>query len=59
MRRGYGLAWAVPMPTARELDPLGEPYRPYRSIVAWYCWRAVDLYTARAGAAEGPGAVPL
>jgi DNA-3-methyladenine glycosylase II len=49
VRRGYGLAWQVPTPTARELDPLGEPFRPYRSLVAWYCWRAVELY---AGAAD-------
>jgi DNA-3-methyladenine glycosylase II len=59
VRRGYGLAWSVPMPTATELDVLGEAYHPYRSIVAWYCWRAVDLYAARAGGADGPGAVPL
>ncbi len=49
VRQGYGLAWRVPMPSARELGPLGEPYRPYRTVVAWYCWRAVELY---AGAAE-------
>jgi len=49
VRRGYGLAWQVPMPSARELQPLGDPYRPYRSVVAWYCWRAVELY---AGAAD-------
>jgi DNA-3-methyladenine glycosylase II len=49
VRRGYGLAWNVPMPTARELEPLGEIYRPYRSVAAWYCWRAVELY---AGAAD-------
>jgi len=49
VRRGYGLAWNVPMPSARALQPLGDPYRPYRSIVAWYCWRAVELY---AGAAD-------
>jgi DNA-3-methyladenine glycosylase II len=49
VRRGYGLAWNVPTPSARELQPLGEPFRPYRSVVAWYCWRAVELY---AGAAE-------
>jgi hypothetical protein len=30
VRQGYGLAWNVPMPTARELEPLGDPYRPYR-----------------------------
>ena len=59
VRRGYGLAWSVPMPTARELDQLGEVYHPYRSIVAWYCWRAVDLYAPRSGTGEGPGAVPL
>jgi DNA-3-methyladenine glycosylase II len=59
VRRGYGLAWNVAMPTAKELDLLGEPYHPYRSVVAWYCWRAVDLYAPRTGAADGPGAVPL
>jgi DNA-3-methyladenine glycosylase II len=59
VRRGYGLAWNVPMPTAKELDLLGEAYHPYRSVVAWYCWRAVDLYAARGAAADAPGAVPL
>ncbi len=59
VRRGYALAWDVPTPTAKELDVLGEPYRPYRTIVAWYCWRAVDLSAARTGGADGPGAVPL
>jgi DNA-3-methyladenine glycosylase II len=44
VRRGFGLAWRIPMPSARELEPLGDPYRPYRSVVAWYCWRAVELY---------------
>ena len=44
VRQGYGLAWNVPMPTARELEPLGDPYHPYRTVVAWYCWRAVELY---------------
>jgi DNA-3-methyladenine glycosylase II len=49
VRKGYGLAWRIPTPTARELDPLGDPFRPYRSVVAWYCWRATELY---AGAGE-------
>lgn len=45
VRQGYGLAWNLPAsPTAKELDPLGEPFRPYRSIVARYCWEAVHLY---------------
>ena len=41
---------------SRDIQQLGDPYRPYRSVAAWYCWRA-ELY---AGAAEsvltGPSA---
>jgi DNA-3-methyladenine glycosylase II len=44
VRKGYGLAWELPTPTAQELEPLGEPFRPYRSVLAWYCWRAAELY---------------
>jgi DNA-3-methyladenine glycosylase II len=51
VRRGYGLAWGIPMPTAKELEPLGDPYRPYRSVVAWYCWRAAELYGRAADSA--------
>ncbi|HKE65702.1 MAG TPA: DNA-3-methyladenine glycosylase 2 family protein [Micromonosporaceae bacterium] len=49
VRHGYGLGWGVPTPTANELEPLGDPFRPYRSVAAWYCWRAAELY---AGAGE-------
>jgi DNA-3-methyladenine glycosylase II len=48
VRKGFGVAWALPMPSAKELAPLGDPFRPYRSVVAWYCWRA----------AEEPGQAP-
>src|SRR5215475_7868977 len=48
VRRGYGLAWEIPTPTPKQLEALGEPYHPYRSIVAWYCWRASELYGKRA-----------
>jgi DNA-3-methyladenine glycosylase II len=44
VRRGYGLAWGVPMPTAKELLPLGDHLRPYRSVAAWYCWRACEIF---------------
>jgi DNA-3-methyladenine glycosylase II len=41
VRKGYGLAWRLPAtPTAKELEPLGERFRPYRSVVARYCWIA-------------------
>ena len=45
IRQGYGLAWRLdPPPSAKELEPLGDRFRPYRSIVARYCWEAVPLY---------------
>jgi DNA-3-methyladenine glycosylase II len=44
VRKGFGLAWNIPTPTPKQLEALGEPYRPYRSVVAWYCWRADELY---------------
>src|SRR6185437_7516946 len=51
VRKGYGLAWDIPTPTVKQLDALGEPYHPYRSIVAWYCWRAAQLYAGTAATA--------
>ncbi len=45
VRQGYGLAWGLrATPTAKELAPLGDRFRPYRSIVARYCWEAVALF---------------
>ncbi|MGB8384485.1 MAG: hypothetical protein WCG47_25155 [Dermatophilaceae bacterium] len=45
VRQGYGLAWGIdPPPTPKPLLALGEPFRPYRSILARYCWQAVVLY---------------
>jgi DNA-3-methyladenine glycosylase II len=51
VRRGYGLAWGVPTPTAKELGPLGDELRPYRSVAAWYCWRANEVYGRAAASA--------
>jgi DNA-3-methyladenine glycosylase II len=44
VRKGFGLAWAIPTPTPKQLDLLGEPFHPYRSVVAWYCWQAAGTY---------------
>ena len=49
VRKGYGLAHAVAMPSAKELGPLGEQFRPYRSVAAWYCWRACEIYAGAKG----------
>ena len=51
VRKGFGLAWGIPAPTAKQLDPLGDPFRPYRSVVAWYCWRAAEIYGSAAESA--------
>ena len=51
VRKGFGLAWEIPTPTAKQLEPLGDPFRPYRSVVAWYCWRAAEIYGGTADSA--------
>ena len=42
VRTGYGIAFGVVTPTPRELATLGDGFRPFRSVAAWYCWRAVE-----------------
>jgi DNA-3-methyladenine glycosylase II len=43
VRKGYAVIHGRPaMPTPKELELLGDPLRPYRSLAAWYCWRAAD-----------------
>jgi DNA-3-methyladenine glycosylase II len=45
VRQGYGLAWRLQEPpSAKELAPHGDRFRPYRSVVARYCWAAVALF---------------
>ena len=43
VRKGYALAHALEAPPKpRDLLVLGEPYRPFRTVAAWYCWRAAE-----------------
>ena len=35
--------------TPKGLESLGDPFRPYRSALAWYCWQAVDVARANGG----------
>ena len=43
VRKGFALAHGTAdIPTPLELVELGEVYRPYRSVAAWYLWRATD-----------------
>ena len=44
VRKGYArIAGVAEMPSARDLEALGDRFRPYRSVAAWYCWSAVDV----------------
>ena len=46
VRNGYSKMYGLPeMLTPKVLEAAGEPFRPYRSIVAWWCWRAADTVT--------------
>jgi len=36
----YGLA---DLPKRKELEALGEAWRPYRSVATWYLWRSTEL----------------
>ncbi|OLB97052.1 MAG: hypothetical protein AUI15_13075 [Actinobacteria bacterium 13_2_20CM_2_66_6] len=43
VRKGWTLAHRKrEMITPRALQAEGEIFRPYRTIAAWYCWRAVE-----------------
>ena len=43
VRTGYGLAYGMAeAPAPAALEELGERFRPYRSVAAWYCWRVLD-----------------
>ncbi len=42
VRRGYEKIYRLSEEiTPAALEKKGEKFRPYRSVVAWYCWRAL------------------
>jgi DNA-3-methyladenine glycosylase II len=44
VRNGWTLIYSLPeLIKPRELRAQGERFRPYRSLAAWYCWRAVSM----------------
>lgn len=43
VRKGYSALHRTPQLVApKALLSLGEKWKPYRSVAAWYCWRALD-----------------
>jgi DNA-3-methyladenine glycosylase II len=48
VRAGYArIHGLAAVPTAGDLVGLGDRYRPWRSVAAWYCWRAMDAGVSR------------
>lgn len=46
VRKGYMKTFRKrKMPTPKELEKIGNKWRPYRSVAAWYFWRACDTPT--------------
>jgi 3-methyladenine DNA glycosylase/8-oxoguanine DNA glycosylase len=43
VRTGFSLAFDLgEIPSVRDMQKMGEMYRPFRSVLAWYCWRVTD-----------------
>lgn len=48
VREGFRIAYGLRRhPTPRRVLAHGERWRPYRSVAAWYLWRAVERARAR------------
>lgn len=44
VQKGFALTYGKKeIPKPRELAEFGERWRPYRTVAAWYMWRAVQL----------------
>ncbi len=43
VQKGYAKTFGKrKLPTPKQLHEVGEQWRPYRSVAAWYFWRALD-----------------
>ena len=43
VRKGFAKTFGKrKLPTPKQLMKFGEKWRPYRSVAAWYFWRALD-----------------
>ncbi|MDQ6939517.1 MAG: DNA-3-methyladenine glycosylase [Verrucomicrobiota bacterium] len=43
VQKGYAKTFRKrKLPTPKQLHRIGEKWRPYRSVAAWYFWRALD-----------------
>jgi len=50
VRTGWSLAYGLPdLLKPKQLQAEGDRFRPYRTVVAWYCWQAVHESRAKPG----------
>ena len=48
VRKGFAKTFGRrKLPTPKQLMKFGEKWRPYRSVAAWYFWRALDESNAK------------
>ncbi|MEV4617927.1 DNA-3-methyladenine glycosylase 2 family protein [Asanoa sp. NPDC049573] len=46
VRQGFARIWPSPqIPTPKQLEPEGDRFRPYRTVLARYCWAAATMDT--------------
>ncbi len=46
VQKGYGKTFGKrKLPTPKQLQKIGDKWKPYRSAAAWYFWRACDTVT--------------
>src|SRR5213082_3078134 len=44
VRKGFAKIFGKrKLPTPKHMDKHGRKFAPYRSALAWYCWRALDV----------------
>jgi DNA-3-methyladenine glycosylase II len=46
VRKAYGLA---ALPTKKELEQIGDRWRPYRSAASWYLWQSTRIVLPSGG----------
>lgn len=43
VQKGYALVYDTDRPSPQELREVGKAWKPWRSVAAWYLWRALDV----------------
>jgi DNA-3-methyladenine glycosylase II len=48
VRQGWSLIYGLPeLLKPKQLQTEGDPFRPFRTVPAWYCWQAVHAARAK------------